>query len=76
MFFQQQNLSLLLGLYFCLVLGLPCDEEKVSLRQVLGYSYQDEGDVLSVVLFLIPFECVSQLPRIKESEKEPLIVVI
>lgn len=61
MFFQQQNRSLLLDLYFCLVLGLLCDE-KVSLQQVLGYSYQDEGDVLSVVLFLIPFECVSQLP--------------
>lgn len=43
---------------------------------MLGHSHQDGGDVLSVVLFLIPFECVSQLPQIKESEKEPLTVVI
>lgn len=43
---------------------------------MLGHSHQDGGDVLSVVLFLIPFECVNQLPGIKESEKEPLTVVI
>lgn len=29
MFFQWQKLNLLLDLYFCVVLRLPCDEEMV-----------------------------------------------
>lgn len=61
MFFQQQKLNLLLDLFFCFVPYTPRDEEMLWLRQVSGCSHQDKGDKLTVVLFLIPFECVTQL---------------